>query len=194
MQIGAHRAGVLGASGGILHLSENLRFAQHHRIEPGRHAKRVAHGMILIEGVEVRCQRGGIDTVILGEPGSGFAQAFGVLGRAINFGAIAGRQDRRLARQTLVKKFAQRRMQAFDLEYHLLAQLQGRGVVVDAEGGELHGRREMAGAGNQPPRRAARACSFFCSASSFGDRGSPAIRASAACTLPRANTRCPLRS
>ena len=135
VQIGAHRAGVFGALGRVLHLTEDLRFAQHHRVEAGGNPKCMAHGLILIERVEVRGQHGRINAVILREPSGSVAQRPGVVAGAINFGAVASGQNRRFARQPLVQKLAQRGMQALDLKYHLLAQLQRRGVVVDAEGG-----------------------------------------------------------
>src|SRR3546814_6354742 len=40
MQQSAQRAGLLGRAHGVFHLTENLRLAQHHGIQPAGHAKR----------------------------------------------------------------------------------------------------------------------------------------------------------
>jgi hypothetical protein len=42
VQRGAQRAGFVGHAHGLLHLAQDLRLAEHHRIEPGRHPEGVA--------------------------------------------------------------------------------------------------------------------------------------------------------
>ena len=43
----------------LLHLAEDLRLAEHHRVEAGGHAEGVAHGRLALELVEVRLDLGG---------------------------------------------------------------------------------------------------------------------------------------
>ena len=47
VQIRAQAARFVGRADGILDLPQDLRFAQHHRIEPGGDAEGVAHGIVL---------------------------------------------------------------------------------------------------------------------------------------------------
>jgi hypothetical protein len=44
VQRGAQGAGVLGGAHGVLHLAQDLRLAQHHRVQPAGHAEGVARG------------------------------------------------------------------------------------------------------------------------------------------------------
>ena len=49
----AEAARLLGRLVGVLHLAEDLRLAEHHRVEAGRHAERVPHRRLALEPVEV---------------------------------------------------------------------------------------------------------------------------------------------
>ena len=51
VQIRAQAAGLVGRADGVLDLPQDLRFAQHHRIEPGGDAEGVAHGIVLRQHV-----------------------------------------------------------------------------------------------------------------------------------------------
>ena len=51
----------------------------------------------------------------------------------IDFGAIAGRDDRRFLDRVAVDQITQRLDHIFGMKNHLLAQRQRRGFVVDAE-------------------------------------------------------------
>jgi len=51
------RARRLRRSHRVLHLAENLRLAQHNRIEAARHAKRVRNRLFLRQGVDMRRER-----------------------------------------------------------------------------------------------------------------------------------------
>src|SRR5882724_10999960 len=46
-------AGGLGDAGRLLHLAQDLRFADHHGVEAGGDAERVPHGFAMREGVEI---------------------------------------------------------------------------------------------------------------------------------------------
>jgi hypothetical protein len=75
----------------------------------------------------------GCQPVIIGQP---LRRRLGRLGRAIQFGAVAGRQDRRLAHLPPARQFDQRLRQAQRIERHLLAHGKRRGMVVEAEGSD----------------------------------------------------------
>ena len=57
----------LGGAHRVLHLAEDLRLAQHHRIEPGGDAERVAHGLVLRQRVQVRRSSATLQLVVLGQ-------------------------------------------------------------------------------------------------------------------------------
>ena len=103
----------------------------------------MAHRALLVECVKVRLELFGVELVITGQPQRCVACCIGcrvaALRDAVNLGAIASRENCRLAREAAVEKFAQGSMQTLNPKHHLLAHLQGRGVVVDAEGGQMHG-------------------------------------------------------
>ena len=76
----------------LLHLAQDLRLAQHHRIEPARHAKRVRHGLVTRQRVEVRRQRILRHAVEILEPLDHRLRLGAV---DVDLGPVAGRQDRR---------------------------------------------------------------------------------------------------
>jgi hypothetical protein len=131
----AQGAGVLRHARRLLHLAEDLRLAQHHRIEPAGDAEHVAHGIAAGQGVQVGRDVPRRQLVILRQP---VRRPLGRLGRAVQFGAVAGRQDGRLAHLPPARQFDQRLRQAQRIERHLLAHGKRRGMVVEAEGIKLH--------------------------------------------------------
>ena len=100
VQVGAQAAGFVGRAHRVLHLAEDLRLAQHHRIEPGGDAERMAHRVVLRQHVQVRAQFGVGQLVVVGqEMGGGVERidAAALAGR-IQLGAVAGREDGRFVR------------------------------------------------------------------------------------------------
>ncbi len=75
----------------LLHLPEDLRLAQHHRIEAARDAKRMRHRAIAVQRIDVRRQRGRRQPVRAFEPARDGVR---LTAMEIHLGAIAGRQDR----------------------------------------------------------------------------------------------------
>ena len=82
----------LGAAHGLLHLAENLRLAEHHRIESAGDAKRMLHRVVLRQRVDVRRQRRRVHAVKILEPLRNRCRLRAV---EVHLGAVAGRQDRR---------------------------------------------------------------------------------------------------
>ena len=71
----------------------------------------------------------------LSHPIDGQRRLFGV---AVDFGAIAGGQDRRFLDRAARRQIMQRRLQALSRKRHLLADGERRGLVVDAKGEKQH--------------------------------------------------------
>ena len=65
----AERAGRLGRAHRLLHLAEDLRLAQHHRVEAGGDAERVAHRLLAAAGCRGSGRSSvGLEAVIAREP------------------------------------------------------------------------------------------------------------------------------
>ncbi|ABA50496.1 hypothetical protein BURPS1710b_3601 [Burkholderia pseudomallei 1710b] len=144
VQVGAERTRLGRGAYRVLHLAEDLRFAEHHRIEPGRDAKRVAHRLGLRQRVHVRRELVGGNPVVVGHPADRGVARGAIVGRAIQFSAIAGRQDRRFGcvRRRMAEEDALERRQCgldlFERKRHAFAQGDRRSVVVDSDREELH--------------------------------------------------------
>ena len=82
---------------GVAHLAQDFRFAQQHGIEPGRHAKQMAHGVAVPMAVQRAVQFAERKLVEGGE--EEFHGAGAIRGKfarhAVEFTAIAGRKDQR---------------------------------------------------------------------------------------------------
>jgi hypothetical protein len=149
VQIGAETAGFVGDAHRILHLAEDLRFAQHHRIEAGSDAERMADGIVLRQHVQVRTQFGKIQLVVVGEEMGGHVERVGRAAGGVHLGAVAGGQQRRL----IVAARAEMGIDAPEPgpgglhglaellrpQRQLLAQRDRCCSVVQADGEELHG-------------------------------------------------------
>ena len=133
VQHAAERAGRLGGARRLLHLAEDLRLAEHHRIEPRGDAEGVAHRLLARQRVEVVLQLRGVHAVVVRQPLRQLGGRFVFLAsRDIELGAVAGREDRGFARQPALQ-LAERLLQALDMEHHALAHRERRGLMVQAE-------------------------------------------------------------
>ena len=101
VQIHAQRARRFGKAHGVFHLPQNLRFAQHHRIQPAGDTKGVSHRVSGRQGIQIRLQPRRFEMVMLRQPVS---DRLRLVGYAIDFGAIAGRQNRRLMHRWLARQ------------------------------------------------------------------------------------------
>jgi hypothetical protein len=120
-----------------LHLPEDLRLAEHQRVEPGGHAERVLHGLLVGVQVEVRLDVVGRQAVEVAEPADRLA-AVALVEAAIHLGAVAGREDRGLVHAAARGEVMQCFGQALGRERRLLADRDRGGLVIDAEGEEVH--------------------------------------------------------
>ena len=91
----AHGACVFRCPHRSFHLAQNLRLAQHHGIEPAGDPERVACCLVALQDVSMGAQQGRGNTARMRQPVDGFIQ-IGHTARAINFGAVAGGQQRGL--------------------------------------------------------------------------------------------------
>jgi hypothetical protein len=151
VQRGAERAGRIGLAHGLLHLAEDLGLAQHHRIEAGGHAEHVARGIAVLEHVAVVEQLAARDAALRGQPfGHRAHQRAGLvarelpgIGRDVELGAVAGGQQRHLGRRAaeLRGQRLQRRHQTIGREREAPPEIDGGGLVVEAERDDRHGTR-----------------------------------------------------
>ncbi len=132
----AEGAGLFGGTRRLLHLAEDLWLAEHHRVEAGSDAEHVAHRILLRMAIEVGLDAARRQRVILGQPVHRRGRLFG---SAIQFHAVAGRQDRRLAHRPAAQQVVQCLRQALRVERHLLANVERGRMVIDAESEYLHG-------------------------------------------------------
>ena len=80
----------LGIAIGIFKLAQNLRFAQHHRVEPARDAENVTDGVVAFQ-LEQRLAEGRIQVLRVVQPFEQMLMA-AVVGYYIKLGAVAGGQ------------------------------------------------------------------------------------------------------
>jgi len=142
-----HAAGFAREPLGLLHLAEDLRLAEHHRIQTAGHAERVAHGIGLRQNVRRALQFLRFEALFGGdEVGERMAGGDGFFDRAVQFGPVAGGHDRGFGEPAGVasgEPVAQPRNGVADLFGHEcdpLAQRERRGLVIHAESQQLHGR------------------------------------------------------
>ena len=144
-------AGRVGQAHRVLHLAQNLRFAEHHRIEPGGDAEGVAHGVVLRQRVQERAQVGILQLVVVGQEMRGavdgvvdVAAGPATMGR-IQLGAVAGRQQCRFAGNGVCvvagepdARRGDRAADFIDRKHHFFAQGQRRVFMVESDGEQLH--------------------------------------------------------
>ena len=129
------RTGSLGRAHRLFELAQNLRLAHHHGIESARHAKRMLDRARLRQLVKIRLNQRRLDLVIGRHPVDGDTRIIGV---AVDFSAIAGRNNRRFLHRTPRHQIIQRPHQALGVKNHLLAHVQRSRLMVQAYGKKLH--------------------------------------------------------
>ena len=93
----AHGTCVFSRAHRAFELTQNLRFAQHHRIQPRRHAKNMARSLISHFDIGMALQFSGRYAAAVRHPVQPLGD-FDAFARAINLGAVAGRNNRRFSR------------------------------------------------------------------------------------------------
>jgi hypothetical protein len=107
---------------------------------PGSDAEGVAHGRLAAVAVDVAVER---DAHPLGGRAEPCPRRLRVLGAAIDLGAIAGRDQHRLRHAGLRHELGERLGLPLGRERELLAHVERRAVVIDAENVEAHGSRKL---------------------------------------------------
>jgi hypothetical protein len=132
-----------GGDGGVvrlLHLSEDLRLAEHHRVEARGDAEDVLHGLVPLPLVQVRFERGGVGNPAV--PGELLAdRAAGLDHRAIallarereDLDAIARRQEHRLRQLRAIRQPREHRREHVAAGREALAHLDGGRSVREAD-------------------------------------------------------------
>jgi hypothetical protein len=68
MQRGAERAGLVGLAHSLFHLTQDLGFAQHHRVQPCGDAKRVSSRGTVFGRVRIGAELGRADPALRSQP------------------------------------------------------------------------------------------------------------------------------
>jgi len=135
IQLPAECPGLARGGPRLFHLPEDLRLAQHQRIQAGGDPEQVAHGVAVVMPVQVVVQI--VASVRMG--GQPVRQCTAVVvGMRVQLGAVAGGEQHRLADLRQGTQGRQRRRQSVLGERHFLAQGNRRGLVVDAEDVQAH--------------------------------------------------------
>ena len=127
------------------HLAKNLRLADDHGIEPGSDPESVLDRLFVVQGVSF-----GVDNVEaeMGAPTEPVAHPLVAVAKiravviraAINFGAVAGGQNRRLIGRA-GRQLAQRRPQRLRAKRRPLAQRHAGGLVIQTKCKKIHQRQ-----------------------------------------------------
>jgi hypothetical protein len=129
--------GFAGLLIGVLHLAENLRLAEHHRIQARGDPEHMPHGCIVIMPIKELVKLARSQTMVAIQP---FLRH--VLGACryadVKLGAIAGGKDHRFIDAGLECQFSQCGVGGIFVKRHLFAQANRRGEMVEPEGDELH--------------------------------------------------------
>ena len=113
---------------GFTNLAEDFRFAEHHRIEAGGYTEKMTNGVAIVMVIERRAEKielNGMETgKVVRKSGGGFARGF--WRDAVDFAAIAGREDQRFVENAARAKLFRGLAGLVVGERHLLAHLDGR--------------------------------------------------------------------
>src|SRR5215467_12300298 len=140
LQGGVDRADAAGHGIRLLHLPQNLRFAHHHRVQAGGHAKNVAHGFALLKFIDMRSQKIRAYAKVDVEK----ASQVGVLpGAGEHLHAVAGGEDHTFFDARLLHQGADRVRQLRVSHRQAFAYLKRRAVVVYADEMKVHGAKNL---------------------------------------------------
>ena len=122
---------------GCLHLSEDLRFAEDHRIQPAGNAEHVSDGVGILVGVKIGMEFFPQEAPLTCNPVDERFRV-GAVDAAIEFRAVAGGQNGRLLDFGQADQGTQRRRQAFSRESKSLPYGNRCTVVVQTQGKDGH--------------------------------------------------------
>jgi hypothetical protein len=138
MQLGAHRPTSLGQRECVLDLTEDLRLAEHHRIQAGRDPKGMVDGVGLQMRVERRLDDAEVEAPMAAEgPEDQGPRLPRRVGHAIDLHPVARGQQHHLLQHLAGLQVVEELAQLVLLDGELLAQLHGRVLVAEA-GDEQH--------------------------------------------------------
>ena len=138
VQGGTQRAGRVGFTHGLLHLPQNLRLAQHHRVQAAGDAEGMPCRCAALQHVGVVAQRAATHAAHAGQPLHGRQHQIGV-GTHVQFGAVASGDDGGFWRALhALPKCMQRGCQLLGRKREPRAQVQRCGGVVQAKGEHAH--------------------------------------------------------
>ena len=146
-RLAQERSGAVTLGGGlegVLHLSEDLRLADHERIESRRHAEQVPRRRHVAVGEQVRQEGVARELVILAEKRDDlFASALGVGAGDVDLRAIAGGEDDRFGGGRSRDERLDGGADVAAREIELLPQVHGRRSMTHAEEKQVHSRRPL---------------------------------------------------
>ncbi len=135
---------------GGLHLSEDLRFAQHHGVKTSGHTEGVLHRLLVGEQIKMRLDVVRRQVVEVTKPLDRLVAVVRIQ-PAVHLGAVAGREDGGFIHAGLRGDLAQRLRQLLGRKRRLFANGDGRSLVIDAEGDEAHAIRGYRTGGTTGP-------------------------------------------
>ncbi len=128
------RARLLRRAVRVLELSEDLRLAEDQRVEPGGDRERVTHGVRPLDAVQA-VREHPVAAGLGDQPGG---ERLGAGADAVEFGAVAGRDDQALGKSGQRAERSERARQPLGIEHDALAHFDRRGAVVQSEDEEGH--------------------------------------------------------
>jgi hypothetical protein len=138
-EVGGDGAGFAGDGVGLFDLTEDLGLADDHGVEGAGDAEEMADRFALTELVEVGLEEFGGDGEVLVEEAEEVGSGAGVFLEGEELDAVAGGEDESFADAGLVGEGAGGVGEAAGGDGEALADLDGGGVVIDAEQDELGG-------------------------------------------------------
>src|SRR5690606_3562444 len=138
---GADRPALLGLRVGGLHLAEDLRLADHHRLEAGGDAKNVPRGVGLRSREDVALERARVDRLQTRELHERRRRWNLPRGHPVDFHAVARRHEHHLVQPGVTTQLLQHASEVVRADGEALAQLHGRTFVIETESDELRHER-----------------------------------------------------
>jgi len=136
---GADGAGLARDAEGLFHLPQYLGFAEHHGIEPRGHAEDVAHGGLVMVGIEELAEHLARQGMVPGQPfGDRCLSRLGQM--TIELRPVAGGEDDGLGGGRGLDQAGKRRTELRFGEVHALPDLDRCSAVIDAEREQGHER------------------------------------------------------
>jgi hypothetical protein len=120
------------------HLSENLRLADHQRIEPRGHAEQVPCRVDAAMRIEMPGQHGRVDAVVVAEEARDGVRGGVGFGNGVDLGAVARREHDGLLADAVRGERLEGGLQATPREVDRLTQLDGGRAVADANCEKAH--------------------------------------------------------